>query len=570
MNLPEETSKQLVQFLSESGQINSLDLQRVTQAAKESGRNVIDLLIEYGCLDEETIANTISTRMAIRRSHDVSPSKEVLQDLPLNYLEEHRLIPIAFSPEGLLQVAISDAPALVHINTLRTLTGHRVDPCVVTLSEFEDLSARFKSMLGNKSDDVKIKRKKTPSPEPVTPVRESASDTEQGEVIRFVNTLLVNAIGMKASDIHLEPYKDNSRIRLRIDGILQAQDGGSAFIRKEYSAISTRIKIMAGLNIAERRLPQDGAIAFPMPNGTEVDLRISVLPTKFGERIVMRILNRNTMSHKLLDLGFPAPELERFTHAIDAAQGLVLVTGPTGSGKTTTLYGALERLNKPGVNILTAEDPIEFSIEGIGQVHIHDDIGLSFSSALRSFLRQDPEIILVGEIRDRDTADIAIKASLTGHLVLSTLHTNDAISSITRLVNMGIAGYLIAASLSVVVAQRLARRVCEKCSILDIDSTANTFIGIGFSPEEASRLRTYRGKGCDHCIGSGYKGRLAIYEVLSINDGIRAAITANADNATLHNIAIKDGFRTIQQNARDLVAQGKLSIEEYRGNLVFN
>nr|WP_269460035.1 ATPase, T2SS/T4P/T4SS family [Polynucleobacter necessarius] len=274
--------------------------------------------------------------------------------------------------------------------------------------------------------------------------------------------------------------------------------------------MTTRIKIMASLDISERRLPQDGAIVTSLPNNRDIDLRVSVLPTVFGERVVMRILDREGVSFDLDKLGFPEKEFKDVTSAIDASQGMVLVTGPTGSGKSTTLYGALRRLNKPDINILTAEDPVEFTVEGIGQVQIRDDIGLTFSQALRSFLRQDPEVILVGEVRVKDTADISIKASLTGHLVLSTLHANDAISTIVRLVNMGIPGYLIGAALTLVIAQRLARKICTHCKQEDHGDHLASLLDIGFTSEEAANLKLYVGKGCEKCNHTGYKGRQGI------------------------------------------------------------
>jgi type IV pilus assembly protein PilB len=297
----------------------------------------------------------------------------------------------------------------------------------------------------------------------------------------------------------------------------------------------------------------------------EVDFRVSVLPTSFGERVVMRILDTSSISYTLEKLGFLEEDEQAFKNAVEAPQGMVLVTGPTGSGKSTTLYAALARINKEDINILTAEDPVEFTIDGVGQVHVKEDIGLTFSSALRSFLRQDPEVVMVGEIRDKETADIAIKAALTGHLVLSTLHTNDAVSTITRLVNMGVASYLITSSLTLVVAQRLARKICEDCKIQDESVTEGQLMSVGFTPEEASRIQLYYGKGCSKCHETGYKGRRGIYEVLRVTDNIKHGILSELTTPELLKIAKeKDHFSTMQEVGRGFLLQGSISLKEYQ------
>jgi len=321
---------------------------------------------------------------------------------------------------------------------------------------------------------------------------------------------------------------------------------------------------MSTLDIAERRLPQDGAISLDLV-GKEVDLRISILPTSFGERVVMRILDRSSISLTLDTLGFLEEDEQTFKKAVDSPQGMVLVTGPTGSGKSTTLYAALSRINREDINILTAEDPVEYGIDGVGQVQIKEDIGLTFSAALRSFLRQDPEVILVGEIRDKETVDIAIKSALTGHLVLSTLHTNDAVSTITRLLNMGVASYLLTSSLSLIIAQRLARRICKYCKTDDDKVGESELLAIGFSPEEASRLHLYHGAGCPKCNNTGYKGRQGIYEVLQITDNIKEGILAELTTSELLKIAeAKDGFTRMQKVGRGMLTQGLITLDEYQ------
>jgi type IV pilus assembly protein PilB len=392
----------------------------------------------------------------------------------------------------------------------------------------------------------------------------STSEARSSEVIDFTDKILKKAIKLGVSDVHLEMYKKHARMRYRLDGVLMDQKKDNNFLFDHYAAVVTRIKIMSKLDIAERRLPQDGAMSLQVGD-KEVDFRVSVLPTSFGERVVMRILDTSSISLTLETLGFQDEDEQAFKDAVDAPQGMVLVTGPTGSGKSTTLYAALKRVNREDVNILTAEDPVEFTLDGVGQVHIKEDIGLTFSAVLRSFLRQDPEVVMVGEIRDKETVDIAVKAALTGHLVLSTLHTNDAVSTITRLINMGVAPYLITSSLTLVVAQRLARKTCENCKIEDKTATSAKLISIGFTPEESSRLILYHGKGCSKCNKTGYKGRKGIYEVLRVTDNIKQGILEGLTTPELLKVAKeKDNFSTMQEVGRGFLMQGSISLEEYQ------
>jgi type IV pilus assembly protein PilB len=384
-------------------------------------------------------------------------------------------------------------------------------------------------------------------------------------VIDFVNNAIENAITLKVSDLHFEPFEKTSRLRYRGDGVLRAVPELSEFLHEHYSAISTRIKIMSSLDISERRLPQDGAIQFDYKGIEKVDLRVSILPTTCGERIVMRVMDKSALNMPLANLGFSEESYKKLDKAIHSPQGMILVTGPTGSGKSTTLYAVLNALNDSEVNLMTAEDPVEFGVEGIGQVHVKDAIGLSFTAALRSFLRQDPEVIMVGEIRDKDTGDIAVKAALTGHLVLSTLHTNDAPSTITRLINMGIPNYLITSSLILVVAQRLARVICQNCKEEDKEVTKEQLLAIGFSEEEAGTVKPCIGKGCGKCMNSGVKGRRAIHEVLTITRNIKEAILANATDLEIGTIAAtKDGFTSMQTAGRKMIAEGFVTIEEFK------
>ena len=384
----------------------------------------------------------------------------------------------------------------------------------------------------------------------------------ESEVIKFSTAVVADAINNGVSDIHIEPYRFSSRVRYRLDGMLQEQEQYKQLLHDNYGAVVTRFKIMGKLDIAERRLPQDGAINFKIDNKV-VDLRLSIFPTANNERIVMRILNKDAGDIKLEQLNFDEQDLTNLRKAIHSTQGLILVTGPTGSGKSTTLYSILKEVSKPHLNILTAEDPVEYELDGVGQVQIKDDIGLTFASALRSFLRQDPEIILVGEMRDKETVDIGLKAALTGHLVFSTLHTNDAPSTITRLQNMGTPDYLISAACQLVLAQRLARKNCNDCRVPDDDVNPKVLQDLGFSAEMASRVKAIKGKGCPKCSNTGYKGRQGIYEILVISKPIKEAILRKATTPELREIGIKEGFQTMQDMGRRLIAAGELNFREY-------
>ena len=377
-----------------------------------------------------------------------------------------------------------------------------------------------------------------------------------------MDEILSEAVMNGTSDVHIEIFKDIAQIRFRNGGTLLIQSQYKVFIAKNYNAVVARIKILANLDIAERRLPQDGKISYTAKDGTEVDFRISILPTSLGERIVIRILNSSSLAVTIGAIGFTKKQENEFIAAVSSPQGMVLVTGPTGSGKSTTLYGAMNYLNEPDVNILTAEDPVEYTMAGISQVQIREEIGLTFAGALRSFLRQDPEIILVGEIRDGETADIASKAALTGHLVLSTLHTNSAVGAISRLINMGLPGYLVSSAVTAIVAQRLIRVNCENCKI-EIDKNnaeIKEFIKIYNIKESASLMK---GEGCDDCNGTGYKGRKGVHEVLTITPDIEEAITEKKSEQEMVEIAKKGTFTSLADAAVRFVEDGTLSVEEY-------
>lgn len=411
-----------------------------------------------------------------------------------------------------------------------------------------------------KQDDSAPAKKVVPEPE--VEIDDDVAGEVTGDVVNVVDEILSEAVSTGVSDVHIEIFKETAQIRFRGNGSLLAQAKYRKFISTSYPAVVARIKILANLDIAERRLPQDGKISYVAKDGTEVDFRISVLPTNLGERIVIRILNSSSLAVTLSAIGFTEKQEEEFLQAINMPQGMILVTGPTGSGKSTTLYGAMNHLNKPDVNILTAEDPVEYTMSGISQVQVREDIGLTFAGALRSFLRQDPEIILVGEIRDAETADIASKAALTGHLVLSTLHTNSAIGAISRLVNMGLPPYLVSSALSLVVAQRLIRKNCEKCST-EIDKSAKEIKKFMAEYNIDDDAKLMKGKGCRACKNTGYAGRRGVHEVLVVTAEVEAAISSGQNEANILKIAEEQGFKTISTSGQRFLMDGSVSVEEY-------
>jgi len=401
------------------------------------------------------------------------------------------------------------------------------------------------------------------APEPQARLSAKASSG----VVEFVDHILNNALVNEASDVHIEPFRDaRCRIRFRINGVLETQDMYTKYLISNYPAVVTRLKILAQCSIQEKRLPQDGVLQFKDKRnmkGDWIDVRFSTLPAKYGERIVMRLL-KGSPELALDKIGFLSQDYNKLKKAINAPQGMVLVTGPTGSGKSTTLYAALQTINHPGKSILTAEDPVEYYLEGLGQVQANEGIGLTFTSILRSFLRQDPEVILVGEIRDKETVEIAIKAALTGHLLLSTLHTNDAISTVIRLLNMGVQSFMVSSALTLIVAQRLARKLCTNCRVTDDLVKPIHLVQAGFSKEEAEKVKIAKAKGCEQCKGTGYKGRQGIYEVLENTPVLAEAILNNAQAHELISIAKKDGFQTMGETGRKYLLSGILSMEEFQ------
>ena len=565
--LDKSSEQNLINMLQEHAILNQETLDKVEKISHEIGKSKIETIYDLKISTEQEILKLVSSTysLPIVSLSQYSLTEELRKIVPFAYIRDNFLVPFEIQ-DNVIKIAISDGSKLSLMKNLKTITQMEPELFAATITDIQDFIHRIEDKSDNHPNQFKKSSIKDYDLEEKTRVEEEIVPIEnESEVIKFGNAIIGEAIQMGVSDIHIEPYKKSSRIRFRLDGMLTTMDQFTEFLHANYNAVVTRIKIISKLDIAERRIPQDGAISFKLKGEIEkeVDLRVSILPTNNNERIVMRILNKDAGEKKLSDLGFEENDYNTLIKSVTSPQGMILVTGPTGSGKTTTLYSILKHINKPELNILTAEDPVEYEMDGIGQVQIRDDIGYTFATALRSFLRQDPEVILVGEIRDKDTVDIALKAALTGHLVFSTIHTNDAPSTITRLQNMGTPNYLIAAALSLVMAQRLARRSCQECRIPDENVNPKLLSSVGFTPEESSRAKIYKGKGCDKCNQTGYKGRMGIYEVLEVSKELKQAILSNIGQTELFALAKKQGFRTMQEMGKDMLLSGELSFSEY-------
>ena len=556
IRLDTKSEQSILNMLLDNEAINSSQLSKINSTSNEVGKTKIETAIELNLTNEEKISKLLANSYSLE-TVDLNQKKideKLKKILDLRFIEENHLVPFEISGST-LKIAIPDGSKLSLMKNLKTMTKMEPELYAAPISDIYNFTERFKKLENKKISPTNVKVEK---------IKKNDDELIEvgSEVIVFGNKLITEAINLGASDIHIECFRDSAQVRFRVDGILRIMNEYSKFLFENYNAVVTRVKIISKLDIAERRIPQDGASTFKSDT-KEVDLRVSILPTKNNERIVMRILNKEAGEKKLSELGFESKDLEKLTKAITSPQGMVLVTGPTGSGKTTTLYSVLKHINKPGMNILTAEDPVEYELEGVGQVQVKEAIGYTFEEALRSFLRQDPEVILVGEIRDKATVDIALKASLTGHLVFSTLHTNDAPSSITRLQNMGTPNYLISAALSLIMAQRLARRNCSECREKDENVTPKLLNSIGFLPEQSARATIYKGKGCDQCSNTGYKGRMGVYEILEIDKELKQGILSDLSQAELNGIAKKNGFKTMQEMGHDLLLSGDMSFSEF-------
>ena len=575
LNISRESEINLVNVLIDNDIISGKDLIDIKKISSEKNTSQIEAIFELNLTDEKKIIDLLvkEQNLEVIDLTKVEISEDVKTVLPSNYIKVNFVAPFKIDGKT-LHIAIPDSSKLGLMRNLKAITKKNIELHAATISNI----SKYIERLSSETDEVTIasirdeNRKKIKTFDSdlgeagevldKAPEEDIEAIENESEVIKFSTAVVADAINNGVSDIHIEPYRFSSRVRYRLDGMLQEQEQYKQFLHDNYGAVVTRFKIMGKLDIAERRLPQDGAINFKIDNKV-VDLRLSILPTANNERIVMRVLNKDAGDIKLEQLNFDEQDLTNLRKAIHSTQGLILVTGPTGSGKSTTLYSILKEVSKPHLNILTAEDPVEYELDGVGQVQIKDDIGLTFASALRSFLRQDPEIILVGEMRDKETVDIGLKAALTGHLVFSTLHTNDAPSTITRLQNMGTPDYLISAACQLVLAQRLARKNCKDCRVPDDDVNPKVLQDLGFSAEMASRVKATKGKGCPKCSNTGYKGRQGIYEILVISKPIKEAILRKATTPELREIGIKEGFQTMQDMGRRLIAAGELNFREY-------
>jgi type IV pilus assembly protein PilB len=605
----------LGELLLKENMVTPQQLQEALNHQKMGGGKLGKAFVSLGFVKDEEITSLLSRQYgvpSINLDHfEVDPA--IIKIIPAETARKYQVLPLSRSG-AVLTIAMADPTNVFAMDDIKFMTGYNVEPVVASESAIEDAIERYygstrslelrrdsagggggmggygmpgasnlkdamdgpslsvddMASIGGLSEidldsmgDAEADVETVKSEDEEIDLATMSKSADAAPVIKLTNVLLVDSLKRGASDIHIEPYEKEFRVRFRIDGILY---NVMALPMKLKDPLTSRVKIMAKLDIAEKRLPQDGRIKIKMKvedRSRDLDFRVSCLPTLWGEKIVMRLLDKSKLMLDMTKLGFEPHSLERFKNAIAKPYGIVLVTGPTGSGKTNTLYSALASLNKSDTNIMTAEDPVEFNLPGINQVQIRDNIGLNFAAVLRSFLRQDPNIILVGEIRDYETAEIAVKAALTGHLVLSTLHTNDAPSTVSRMVNMGIEPFLVGTAVNLIQAQRLVRRVCAKCKF---DDTANvptkTLVDIGFAPDVIGSFQVMKGKGCATCNGTGYKGRVGLYEVMEITEGIRDLIMVGATAVEIKRKALEEGMLTLRMSGLEKIKGGVTTVEE--------
>lgn len=595
----------LGQLLITSSVISEEQLKQALNVQKKEGGRLGTNLIKLGFITDEKLVAFLSKQYGVPAinlsEYKIDPS--ILKLIPADMAKKYLILPVA-RVGATLTITMADPSNVFAIDDVKFMTGYNVEVVVSSESAIingissyylgkgdmvaastasskstvsleakdytlaaEDMEAgnfdsgrfddegpsvnveEFDKIVGSALDNVDVLEEEKD---------EGAIKDVEAPIIKLVNGILVNAIKSGASDIHVEPYENSLRVRYRVDGVMYTVMNLPTKIR---AALTSRLKIMSKLDIAERRLPQDGRIKLKLGKKRDIDFRVSVLPTLFGEKTVLRILDKANLQVDLTKLGFEQSALDDFMEALNKPFGMILVTGPTGSGKTTTLYSALNYLNKPDTNIMTAEDPVEFNFMGINQCHVREDIGLTFAAALRSFLRQDPDIIMVGEIRDFETAEIGVKAALTGHLVLSTLHTNDAPGTVSRLLNMGIEPFLVSSAVVLIMAQRLARRICQQCKDVEKVPVA-ALLKLGFSQEEAEKVTCYKGKGCPACNNTGYKGRVALYEVMPVKDELKELILEGASSAELKKSAIRLGMKSLRMSGLTKVVEGVTTIDE--------
>jgi general secretion pathway protein E len=536
----------------------ALDLQ-----AEKGGPRIGEILVGMKALSMSDMLAGLATQLDLPFLNEIHPESvpdDLIRTVPIGFAKQNIVMPLGRTDDNVIIVACADPLDTSTLDELRILLHAELElavatPEIVTLSinqAYDRVTAKASSALDN-LEEGPAQEIGEDAQEPLDLLDVQGDD--EAPIIRLVNSLFSQAVKDRASDIHIEPFETSMMVRFRVDGVL------SEIIKppkRAQNTIISRVKIMAGLNIAEKRLPQDGRIRLKIA-GRDIDVRVSTVPTTYGERIVMRLLDRSSVLRDLDTIGFSPRNYAVMSQLIEKSHGIILVTGPTGSGKTSTLYGCLAKINKPDLNILTIEDPVEYQLKGVGQVQVNPKINLTFANGLRSFLRQDPDVIMVGEIRDRETAEIAIQASLTGHLVLSTVHTNDAPGALTRLVDMGIEPFLVASSLIGVLAQRLLRTICSKCK-MEYVPTHEEVSGVGLDPKKVTVL--YKGKGCRACQGTGYQGRTGIYELMLIDDDIRALILKNTDSSTIKHKARERGMITLRDDGAEKVRQGITTAEE--------
>ena len=548
--------RNLGQILLERGLLSEEQLRVAEEQQQSSGRSLGRVLVDQQVVTEKDLVGALAAQvgMGFVDLDETEIDARAATMLSETIMRRHSLLPIGFE-NGKLTIAMSDPANVVAIDDVRTVTGMEVKAVVATrddihgaIDRYSSMTEDMEAMIGDFADDDEG--------------QEDLSDlqavTDDAPIVKFVNLMISQAVADGASDIHVEPGEGDLRIRFRIDGVLHDVMRSPRSIQ---AGVISRLKIMAEVDIAERRVPQDGRISLTTA-GKAIDLRVSTLPTVYGEKVVMRILDKTSVLLSLDDLGFLDHNLQRFETAFRKPYGMILVTGPTGSGKSTTLYATLNALNEPGVNIVTTEDPVEYRLNGISQVQVKPKIGLTFASALRSILRQDPDIVLVGEMRDRETAHIGIEAALTGHLVLSTLHTNDAPSAVTRLTEMGIEPFLVGSGVDCVLAQRLARRVCTRC-VEWIAPEPEMLKAAGFDDETVEeRPKLPQAVGCSACSHTGYRGRMAIHEVMIVSEDIERLAVARASSEEIETVAIEQGMRTLREDGLAKVLRGTTTIEE--------
>ena len=575
-----EISLKISNLLKTSGKLSEANFANAKKKFESNGKaplGIIEYLLNDNFVTEDDVVAAVSRNYALRKVvlTEQTIKKDAVKKLPKDFIMENEMLPFELTGR-ILKIALFDPTKSTLAGKIKSMTGCNVELYVAKPSNL-DQALRFKTVAEavQESKAPSTQQAKPAAPRPNLNVKVPNAKNTGGEnaVVDFVDKLLIESFLSGTSDIHIEVFRrGEAQVRFRKDGVLQEQLQFKQFLMENYNAIITRLKIMSGCDISEKRLPQDGKLQFKNPtpkneDDVDIDVRFSVIPAKEGERVVMRLLAAGP-DLGLEQIGLDKEDYDKLVAAITAPQGMVLVTGPTGSGKSTTLYGCIKKINNPGTNIMTAEDPVEFYLKGVGQIQANDEIGLTFEAILKSFLRQDPEVILVGEIRDKSTVDIAIKAALTGHLLLSTLHTNDAVSTVVRLTNMGVPNFMVASALSLIVAQRLARKNCASCAKDDEKATKESLLQFGFKEEELSTFKPKKGQGCSECNNTGYKGRQGIYEVLKKTPNLEAAILRDARGDEMLEIAVKDGFKTMQTIGRNFIKKGILSIEEYSRILV--